>query len=195
MNLRQSVATVLNAVFLVPTVLLVVALGVFTYDAWQNTVVAGRVEGLAAADRSNFDAIQVIRTTRGEAVNALQAQDEPQKVWAGVRQKNLDSFRSARAAIGAVDIPNKQAQLTKIDELWKTSEARANDLDALAKKPKAERDVKQVDAWYEVTGFTTDAMNDFSKLVAAQTRASDAVVGELTTVRQLTLERARPVGA
>ena len=47
-------------------------------------------------------------------------------------------------------------------------------------------DLEGACAWYEAAGFTTDAMNEFSKLVAAQTRASDAVVGELTTVRQLT---------
>ncbi|WP_420244013.1 methyl-accepting chemotaxis protein [Roseiterribacter gracilis] len=186
MNLRQSVATVLNAVFLVPTVLLVLALGLFTHDAWQKEAAARRVEALAAADRENFDAMQVIRVTRGEAVNAMMTQDDPTKVWAGVRQKDQDSFKRARAAIGAVDIPAKAAQLNKIDELWKTTEARGSDLEAETKKPKGQRNMKVVDAWYEAAGFTTDAMNDFSKLVAAQTRASDAVVGELTTVRQLT---------
>ncbi|HUN46842.1 MAG TPA: methyl-accepting chemotaxis protein, partial [Stellaceae bacterium] len=75
--------------------------------------------------------------------------------------------------------------IAKIDTEVASADRYWPDLDAIAHKPNAERDLKQTQAWYDGDGNVVEAVGGLSLAIANEARISDPVVAEYISARQL----------
>jgi len=181
---RLSVRAILNAVTLTLAAALCASLLVPIGAAWRAVADADRLAALAAADRGVFQAMTAIRIKRGAVQTAIQAQDDALSTATEAHAGILAQFNSALAAAQQVAIPDADKLLATARARWSESEGLWREVDAVARKPKAERDLKPTQPWYETVGATVEDLSRLSLAIANEVRLTDPTIAELVAARQ-----------
>jgi methyl-accepting chemotaxis protein len=178
------VGTLLNLVFVALAVALAISLLVQMGSAWSELRSADRTTKLAETDRILFETSGSMRLSRGNSQTVLQTVDDARTKLEEMRAQSDTSLQAALAAIDprlAEGIETKSAEVTKS---WAAVDPLYQGLLALAAKPRAERNLKDTDAWYKAVGTVVAGLSDLSRTIAAQTRLSDPLIGEFVLARQ-----------
>src|SRR5258708_15600414 len=181
---RLSVRAILNAVTLTLAAALCASLLVPIGAAWRAVADADGLAALAAADRGVFEAMTAIRIKRGAVQTAIQAQDDALSTTTEVHAGILAQFNSALAAAQQVAIPDADKLLATARARWSESEALWRDVDAVARKPKAERDLKPTQPWDETVGAAAEHLSRRPLATANEVRLTDPTVAAPVAARQ-----------
>ncbi len=182
---RFSIRTILNAVFLTLASALCVVLVLQIAGAWHEVRSAQRIEALATADRDVFQAMTTMRQIRGAVQTVIQGADDPGPALADNRNKihqllesALRTAEHADLAGGAQLIAAVKAKAADADRFWP-------DVDAVGRKPKAERDLKPTMPWYDGYGGVVDALGSLSLSIGNEARVADAFISEYVVAREM----------
>ena len=178
----MTVGTMLRLVFIVLAVSLAASVAVQFTQAWSELSSARRAASLAAADATIFQATQTLRSSRGK-VQTIVATGEPPDI------KELLARNEAqlKAVYGAVDSSlalNATALLGRIQQTAATTQALEQGVLTAAAKPRAERDIKDAQTWFDGVGALVTGLSDLSRAIAGEARLADPVIGEYVLARQ-----------
>ncbi|HUN45628.1 MAG TPA: hypothetical protein VMU85_03865, partial [Stellaceae bacterium] len=182
---RLSIRTVLNSVFLTLAGALCVVLALQIADAWREVGESNRIEALAAADREVFQTMAAIRQNRGAVQTNLLALDDPSASLQKDRSDIHNLLDKALTAAKRAHLEGGDGLIAKIDADVASADRYWPDLDTIARKPKAERDLKQTQPWYDGYGNVVEAVGGLSLAIANEARISDPLVAEYISARQL----------
>ncbi|HKW53314.1 MAG TPA: methyl-accepting chemotaxis protein [Stellaceae bacterium] len=181
---RVSVRAILNAVTLTLAAALCVSLLAPIGEAWDAVAAADRLAALAGADRGVFEAMTGMRVKRGTVQTAVQGTDDALTAVNKVHTGILAQFNAALTAAQQVSIPDADRLLATARTRWHETEALWPGVDAVARKPKAERDLKPTQPWYQSVGATVEDLNRLSLAIANEVRLTDPKIAELVAARQ-----------
>ncbi|MGQ3070924.1 MAG: methyl-accepting chemotaxis protein [Ferrovibrionaceae bacterium] len=165
--------------------MLFAVVAVFLWRAVGDWQTSRRVVEIAAADRVVFDAVKEIRPRRGTMQNLIIGSDDPAPELNKIFAANAADVKAAQTAIAEAGLPDGDARIRDVGDKLKAAERDAAQVMAEAAKPKASRNVKNTDAWYNTVGSLIDTLAAASLAVANETRMSSPRVAELIIVRQL----------
>jgi methyl-accepting chemotaxis protein len=181
---RLSVRTILNIVFLTLAVALCADLAIQIFGAARDVSGAKRIAALALADRDVFQAMTAIRQSRGAVQTTIQAADDPTAELKNLRGKIEGLFGAAVTAARGATLNGGAELLASVDRRAAEVTPRWADLDAVARKPKAERDLKLTMPWYDGYGALVEEMGKLSLAIANEVRVADPIVAEYVATRQ-----------
>ncbi|HEX7969486.1 MAG TPA: methyl-accepting chemotaxis protein [Stellaceae bacterium] len=181
---RTSLRTILNGVTLTLAGALCVTLLLPIGTALRAVTDAERVAALAEADRGVFQPMTTIRIMRGGVQTAIQAQDGPLPTINELHAGITAQYNAALAAAQKVSIPDGERLLATARARWSEAESLWPAVDAVARKPKAERELKATQPWYETVGQTVEDLSRLSLAIANEVRMTDPTIAELVTARQ-----------
>jgi methyl-accepting chemotaxis protein len=182
-RLRVRVGSLLTAVIAALSAVLVIVLGLQLVGALHEAFAAGRLVTLAQADRAVFGTMQLLRVSRGETQTALLNLDNPKPKVAELRQRDTAQFEATIAALPAIRGIGPD-QFTELQRRWSAAGQLWDGLDIYAGKPKAERNTKQTEPWYDALGKAVESLNGISLGVAGEARIADPFIGEMISVQQ-----------
>ena len=138
---------------------------------------------LAQADRDVYDLHAVSRVFIGTAGNALVTEDDPRASIAKVKATVERLTGGTRDVALRVEFEGRDGLLSRLSE----TAARQSDLfgtvEVEAAKPKAERQLKAIDPWYQAALKTADAVQDISLAIGNDVRKIDAPLADLVQIR------------
>jgi methyl-accepting chemotaxis protein len=181
---RVSVRSILNAVFVLFAVTLSAVLLFQLTAAWQAVATAARLSALSTADRSVFQGMTTLRQQRANVQTAIMGFDDPSRANAELHSKVVTLFNDAVAAARTVNLAGTERVLADLDARWRQIEGYWPDIEAVGRKPKAERDLKATLPWYNGIGELVDTLGRVSLGVANEMRMADSAIGELVSIRQ-----------
>jgi methyl-accepting chemotaxis protein len=179
-----SAGALLNSVFLALAIALAASLIVQMAGAWSELRSADRTTKLAETDRVLFETTGAIRLTRGDSQTVLQTIDDAKTKLDETRAQTDARIKSVLDGIDPSLAAGIAEQRTEILKRWAAVTPFHADMLTLAAKPRAERDIKDTEGWYKAVGLVVNGISDLSRAIAAETRLSDPIVGELVLARQ-----------
>ena len=191
---RFHVGNLLMAAFVALSAVLVIALGLHVVGAMREAFAASRLATLAEADRTVFGTMQVLRVSRGDTQTSLLNLDDPRPRLAELYERGAAQFKATIAVLPRIGGTVEQFA-ADLQRRWSAADQQWKELDVFAGKPRAERTVKQTDAWYKAVGGVVDSLNDVSLAVAGEARIADPVVGAMVSVRQTAWNVREAVGS
>jgi methyl-accepting chemotaxis protein len=184
LRLRVSVGTLLNSISLILAGTLVAVLLIGIAGAWREVAEARRLSTIADTDRQVFQTMQVMRVQRGDVQTALLSSDDPTARIQEIKAGAAKSFASALSLAAEARMEGTAELIAGIRQRASEAEPRWNDISTMASHPRAERNLKQTDAWYNSIGAVVNGLSDLSRATGAQARIADPVAGELVSIRQ-----------
>jgi methyl-accepting chemotaxis protein len=181
---RLSVRAILNAITLTLAAALCVSLLMPIGAAWRSVTDADRLSALAVADRGVFQALTAMRLNRAAVQTAIQADDDPTAKLNELHAKSLALLTAGVAAGQRAGLPDADRILAGVRERWTQAERGWPDVDAVGRRPRAERDLKPTQAWYNTIGEVVDDLSRLSLAIANEARLTDPIIAELVAVRQ-----------
>jgi methyl-accepting chemotaxis protein len=178
----MTVGTMLRLVFVVLAVSLAASLTVHFSQAWSELNSARRAASLAAADAAIFQATQTLRASRGKVQTIVVTGEPPE-----IKQLLAQNDAQLKAVYGAVDsslAANVTALIGQIQQTATTTQALEQGVLTAAAKPKAERDIRDSQAWFEGIGALVTGLSNLSRSIAGEARLADPVIGEYVLARQ-----------
>jgi methyl-accepting chemotaxis protein len=178
-----AVSALLTGVFVILAISLAASLTVQFTQAWSELSSARRAGSLAAADAVLFQATQTIRASRGKIQTVVVTTGDPQQIKEALARNEAQ----LQAVYGAVDagLAENVATLTRqIQQQAATAKALEKDVMIVAAKPKAERDIRDTQAWFDSEGAVTIGLSELSRSIAGEARLADPVIGEYVLARQ-----------
>jgi methyl-accepting chemotaxis protein len=179
-----TVGALLTGAFVILAVSLVASLTIQFSQAWSERGDAKRAGTLAAADAAIFQAAQILRTGRASAQTMIAAADQP---LSDIKQTLARNDAQLKVVFEVVD-PNLAENVAALMAKVQQDVTKARDLEgglvALAAQPKAQRDVKDSEAWYQTVGAIAISLSDVSRSIAGEARLADPVIGEYVLARQ-----------
>jgi methyl-accepting chemotaxis protein len=179
-----TAGTLLTGAFVILAVSLAASLTIQFSQAWSELGNARRAGTLASADAAIFQTTQILRTGRAAVQTLIASADQPMP-----EIKRLIAQNDAQLKIvdGVVDVSlaeNVSALMGKVHEIAAKARGLEDGVVALAAKPKAERNVKDSQAWYEAVGAVAIGLSDVSRSIAGEARLADPIIGEYVLARQ-----------
>jgi methyl-accepting chemotaxis protein len=178
-----TVGTLLTGIFVIFAASLAASLTVQFTEAWSELSNARRAGSLAAADAVLFQATQTIRASRGKAQTVVVIADDQQDLKE-LLARNAAQLQAVYRAVDASLAENVTGLIGQIQQKAVTIQALERDVLAAAVKPKAERNIKDIQAWFEGVGALTIGLTDLSRTIAGEARLADPVIGEYVLARQ-----------
>jgi methyl-accepting chemotaxis protein len=145
---------------------------------------ARRAGSLAAADAVIFRANQMQRVSRAATQTVIVSADQPVPDIQSMLARNEVLLKAVYDTVDASLSGNAAALIGTIKQKVAAAQALEKDVLAVAAKPKAERDVKDSQAWYEAIGAAASGLSDLSRSIAGEARLADPVIGEYVLARQ-----------
>ena len=153
-------------------------------QAWSELQNARRAGALAAADAAIFQTTQALRIARASAQTFIVSEDQALPDIKRLIAQNDAQLKIVDAAVDPRFADNVPALMGKVQQ----SVAKARELEAgvvaLAAKPRAQRDVKESQSWYEAVGGVATSLSDVSRSIAGEARLADPMIGEYVLARQ-----------
>jgi methyl-accepting chemotaxis protein len=181
---RLSVRAILNAVTLTLATSLCLSLLVPIGAAWRAVTDADRLTALAVADRGVFQTLTAMRLNRAAVQTAIQADDDPSSKLNELHAQSLALLTAGVAAGQRAGLPDTDKILAAVRARWSQAEAAWPDVDAVGRRPKAERDLKLTSPWYDTIGLVVDDVSRLSLAIANEARLTDPIIAELVALRQ-----------
>jgi methyl-accepting chemotaxis protein len=178
-----TVGTLLTGGFVILAISFTASLTVQFSQAWSEFESARRAGSLAAADAVIFQATQTIRASRGKAQTMVVTADDQQELKE-LLARNAAQLQAVYRAVDASLAENVTALTGQIQQKAVTTQALEKDVLVAVAKPKAQRDIKDTQAWFEGVGAVTIGLTDLSRTIAGEARLADPVIGEYVLARQ-----------
>jgi methyl-accepting chemotaxis protein len=157
-------------------------IGALTYMAHQATSdvqTNTRLSELVSADRALLLAGNTIRTNRGRAQTAIQAEDDPTPTIKQVELANRTELAEAVARIRATGLPNRAALADAVADVGKRTDAKLAEIYAEAGKPKVQRSLAATMPWYNSVGDIEGALVKASDATSNAVRLADPLLADL----------------
>jgi methyl-accepting chemotaxis protein len=181
---RISVRAILNAVTLTLAAALCISLLLPMGAAWRAVADADRLTELAVADRGVFQSLTAMRLNRAAVQTAIQAEEDPTAKVAELHRESLALLNSGIAAGRRAALADADKIVATVRQRWAEAETKWPDVEAVARRSKAERDLKPTQPWFSTIGQVVEDMSRLSLAIANETRLADPIVAELVVVRQ-----------
>src|SRR5262249_318910 len=134
---------------------------------------------LAAADKAIFEAVLFLRSHRGDAQSMVLGDDDPRARLARLREAARTSDEQAAAALPRGHGPGRAGLAQALDQRWQAAYPQYQQLLDEAARPRAERDVRRTERWYNALTETIDAAKGASSAVSNQARMNDPFIAEM----------------
>jgi methyl-accepting chemotaxis protein len=181
---RLSVRAILNAITLTLAGALCLSLLVPIGAAWRAVADADRLAALAEADRGVFHSLTEMRVNRAGVQTAVQADDDATAKLSTLHAQSLALLNDGIAAGQRAALAEGDKMVASVRDRWTQAEALWPEVEAVGRKPKAERDLKPTQPWYNTIGLVVDDLSRLSLTIANEARLTDPVIAELVAVRQ-----------
>jgi methyl-accepting chemotaxis protein len=179
-----TAGALLTGAFVILAVALAASLTIQFSQAFSELENARRAGALARADAAIFRTTQMLRVARASAQTFIASADQ---ALPEIKRLLAQNDAQLKVVDGIVD-PSLAANVPALMGKVQQSVAKARELEngvvALATKPKAERDVKDSQGWYEAVGAIATSLSDVSRSIAGEARLADPVIGEYVLARQ-----------
>ena len=179
-----STVTLVNALFVLLALALAGALLMPLSTAWTEMRQAQRAAALAEADHLLYEAGSSLRLSRGNSQSMLQSVDDPAAGLEKIRAASDAKVTSMVAGIAPALSVDEQEKSAEISKLWQAVTPFGQQMQGLAAKPRAQRDLRDTDAWYKSVGAVVAGISELSRTIAGSARMSDPVIGEYVLARQ-----------
>jgi methyl-accepting chemotaxis protein len=179
-----SVGTLLTGAFVILAVSLAASLTIQFSQAWSEAINARRAGALATADAAIFRTTQILRTGRAYAQTVIASAEQASSEINKIISRDHDQMNSVAAVVDPDLAANASALMAKVQQAAAKAHGFEAGLVSLAAKPKAERDVKDSQPWYEAVGALAISLTDVSRSIAGEARLADPVIGEYVLARQ-----------
>ncbi|MGC2781022.1 MAG: methyl-accepting chemotaxis protein [Bradyrhizobium sp.] len=176
---------------LLMTLLAVLAAGILASTAVLMSGAAGRysesvaTEQLAAADKVIFQNVFVMRGHRGDIQSVLLSEDDPRARLTEYQGIETAKYEGILAALAGVDMSERDDLVAKLKSSWAATLPQFNLLYEEAARPRAERALARVSAWYDQMTRTLDAANAASLAVSNRVWMTDPAIAKMVQARRL----------
>ncbi len=184
-RLDLSVSTMLQGLGVVLALMLVAALAHEIGAAWSEGRAAQSLVRIAAVDRQMFASMQGLRMQRGDVQTLILSLDAPLPKAEALRSGADAAVTDALQAAAIDELADAAPQFSEISARRSAAAARWLDIIALAARPRETRDVAGTEPWYRAVGEVVEGLAAVSRVTAGKIRDTDALAGELVTLRQL----------
>ena len=179
-----TVGALLTGVFVILAAALAISLTVQFGQAWSELTSARRAGSLAKADAVIFRATQMQRVSRAMTQTVIVSADQPVPDIQSSLERNAAQLKAVYDTVDVNLSGNAPALIGTIKQKVAAAQALEKDVLAVATKPKAERDVRDSQPWYEAIGSVASSLSDLSRSIAGEARLADPVIGEYVLARQ-----------
>ncbi|RDJ22506.1 HAMP domain-containing protein [Bosea caraganae] len=138
-----------------------------------------RLAQLVEADKALLLAGNTIRSNRGQAQTAIQAENDPNATVKKVEQANREELAGAILRLKATDLPDREALADGIAQREQQTNARLPEIYAEAAKSKAQRSLAATMPWYNGVGDIETALVKASDATSNAVRLADPVLADL----------------
>jgi methyl-accepting chemotaxis protein len=190
-----TVGRLLTGVFLILAISLAASLTVQFTQAWSELSSARRAGSLAAADAVIFQASKTVRGSRGKVQTMMVALDPSDTILKELLAQNETALTAVYGAVDTSLAENATALIGRIQQEAATTQALEKGVLTAAAKPKAERDIKDAQAWFDGIGVLTSGLSNLSRSIAGEARLADPVIGEYVLARQYAWSARESFGA
>src|SRR5450631_385111 len=181
---KSSITKFLIASLGVLMVGLFVATLILAFQAWTHYALAGRIARLTRTDDTLFNALLTVRAQVPKISTSLFSQDDPAAVIDAARHDASTTVTNALLALHATDIPSHNELAAAIQSAWRKVEVLQVTVDEQASRPRAARNLHDINGWREAIHGTTDALNAASVAVGNTVRIGDPLIAEMVQVRR-----------
>lgn len=182
---RRSVSALLLFVLGLVIAGLLAQAGLRLSEAWSQRQTGALARVLAEADRTLFTALVGVRSQRGDAQSLLLAVDDARRPLEEMRQQAQERAAETIAALTAIPLPDAPRMKEDFLRRWEPAHRHYTLLFDEAAKPRAERDIRRIDPWYNAIGDLVDHLSAVSVAVSNNVRMADPELAELAQVRRL----------
>lgn len=179
-----TAGTLLTGAFVVLAVAFASSLTIQFSQAWDELRSARRAGALASADAAIFQTTQMLRVARANTQTLIVSADQPVAEITRLLAQNEAQLKIVEGLVDTELAQNVSALMGKVLQGAAKARELGEGVVALATKPKADRDVKDSQAWYETVGTVAVSLTDVSRSIAGEARLADPVIGEYVLARQ-----------
>ena len=186
---RLSANALLKSVVAAMAVVVVVLLGINSWDAWQQLQSASRIVRVADASSSAFKAMHNLRTDRSTTVRSVKgdevvAQDVADRLK-GIREAEVPALKSTVEALADIDFPDRDTLYPTFTQTVDTVfKLQAESWDAMH-KPKAERRDGLADDYQTQATALIDVLDKISMRLNAAVKHDDPFIDQMLSLRDL----------
>jgi methyl-accepting chemotaxis protein len=168
---------------------LVVAMGTFAVNAWQDYRAATASQIAVDTDSAVFQAVKAVRFQISPIQTGIQTADDPKPKIDEVIAKADTALAAAIAQVQMMDLAGKEAMLADVDAKVKAMKALEATLYALAPLPidvrKTKETLEKTMDWRAAVYDTQDSLNAMSVVMGNIVRLQDPFLAEMVQVRRL----------
>jgi methyl-accepting chemotaxis protein len=186
---RLSANALLKSVVAAMATIVVVLLGLSSWDAWQSLAVAGRTTVVADASAYAFKAMHNLRTDRSTTIRSV---NDPETIkpevadrLKGIRDAEMPALASAIQVLEGAEFQDKDTLLPSLKQaVDKLSKLQAETWAAVS-KPQAERRAGLADEYKTEATALIELLDKVSARLAAAVKQSDPFIGQMLAARDL----------
>jgi methyl-accepting chemotaxis protein len=179
-----TAGALLTGAFIIIAVAFAASLIVQFSQAWSELDNARRAGTLANADAAIFRTTQMLRVGRAATQTVLASAEQPLPEIKRLIAQNDVQLKVVDSVVDSALADNVMALMAKVRQSVAKARALEDGVFALAAKPKAAREVKDSQPWYEAVGAVAANLSDVSRSIAGEARLADPVIGEYVLARQ-----------
>jgi methyl-accepting chemotaxis protein len=184
---RLSASALLKSVVAAMAAIVVVMLGLSSWDSWRRLEVASRITIVAEASGFAFQAMHNLRTDRSTTARSVNdpeviATDVEQRLK-GIREAEMPALVSAIEVLEDTDFQNKDTLLPGLKQSVETlTRLQAETWDAIH-KPKAERREGLADEYKSHATALIEILDKVSARLGAAVKQSDPFINQMLSIR------------
>jgi methyl-accepting chemotaxis protein len=184
---RISVHAILKSVIAALGAVILLLLATSAWHSWNRLTVADRIAGVAEASGHLFTALHNLRVDRASSYRDLLAD----KTFASMtpilrqsREAEMPALKSALAAMGTIDFPDRQNAIAGLEKSIKTMAALHEESAAALAKPKAERRAGLAQELLNESNALIDRLEKLSNDLSKSVKLEDALIDQLLEIKQ-----------
>ena len=186
---RLSANALLKSVVAAMATIVVVLLGLSSWDAWQSLAVAGRTTVVADASAYAFKAMHNLRTDRSTTMRSVNDAETIKPEVAdrlkGIREAEMPALASAIEVLEGAAFQDKDTLLPSLKQaVDKLSKLQAETWEAVT-KPQADRRAGLADEYKTEATALIELLDKISARLAAAVKQSDPFIGQMLAARDL----------
>ena len=182
----SSANALLKSVVAAMATIVVVLLGLSSWDAWQRLAVAGRTTVVAEASAYAFKAMHNLRTDRSTTMRSVNDAETIKPEVAdrlkGIREAEMPALASAIEVLEGAAFQDKDTLLPSLKQAVDTlSKLQAETWEAVS-KPQADRRAGLADEYKTEATALIELLDKISARLAAAVKQSDPFIGQMLAV-------------
>jgi methyl-accepting chemotaxis protein len=186
---RLTVSTLLKAVILSTTLVVVIGVSFSAWTSWTWLKQANRIVAVSAASADVFKAMANIRadrsTTNRQLTSDIQIDSEIEKYIRGIRGELMPALARAIEILPAIDIPQRDTIVADLGRLNKALLAQQAEFWTEVVEPKASRRVALAKEYLESEDGLMTILEKLSPVLASSVNHQDATIDQLLMIKQM----------